>query len=63
MSVSLPTQPSRVLVAIDEICERFEDRWQGGAAPRLEDQLPADWPTEERAVLAGYLLRIELEYR
>ncbi|HKB05495.1 MAG TPA: protein kinase, partial [Gemmataceae bacterium] len=46
----------------DRLCDRFEDIWRAGAAPRIEDLLP-EVPADERPALFVALLRVELERR
>jgi tetratricopeptide (TPR) repeat protein/Leucine-rich repeat (LRR) protein/tRNA A-37 threonylcarbamoyl transferase component Bud32 len=47
---------------IDEACDRFEDAWQAGERPRLEEYLEGAEGPEREARLRG-LLRLELLYR
>jgi serine/threonine protein kinase len=49
---------------VDRICDRFEDDWLDGRAPRIEDVLAA-CPTSpsQRAVLLAELLKLERELR
>jgi hypothetical protein len=47
---------------INAICDRFEQAWQGGLRPRLEDYL-AEAPEPERAALLRELLPLEADYR
>jgi tetratricopeptide (TPR) repeat protein len=51
-----------VLGRIDEACDRFEDAWQAGHRPRLEDYLGGAVGPELAARLRR-LLRVELDYR
>lgn len=50
-------------LAIDEICERFEDALRAGLTPQLEDFVPADWLAQDRSQLVEDLLSIEIEFR
>src|SRR5439155_997558 len=43
-------------------CERFEEAWENGERPRIEDYL-AVIPEEKRPGLLGHLLQIEQERR
>lgn len=59
-------QPNRAIEleamrAIDAACDRFEQAWQSGKTPRLEDFLH-EVPASARAELLGELLAVELEY-
>ncbi len=56
-TVSLSTQRR-----IDEVCLAFEDAWQAGARPSLED-LIAESPPSDQAPLLRELLVLELHYR
>jgi hypothetical protein len=47
---------------LDETCDRFEDAWQSGQRPRLEDFLTAV-EEQERPILFRRLLDVELTYR
>jgi serine/threonine protein kinase/formylglycine-generating enzyme required for sulfatase activity len=47
---------------IEEICTRFEDAWQAGQRPPIEDYL-AEMPEPERPRLFPELLKLELAYR
>ena len=47
---------------VEHICQRFEDAWQAGGAPRLEDFLEQA-PAADRDALLRDLLRLELSYR
>lgn len=47
---------------IDAICLLFEENWQAGQRPGLEDFL-ADVPPAEQATLLQELLRLEIHYR
>jgi len=53
----------RRLLAIDEICERFEDELRRGAGPRIEAAIAADWRGDDRTELLTYLLQVEVEHR
>jgi hypothetical protein len=46
----------------DRLCDRFEDGWRAGAAPRIEDFLGA-MPEPGRPALFRELLGLELSYR
>ncbi|HVS36488.1 MAG TPA: protein kinase [Gemmataceae bacterium] len=46
---------------IEESVDRFEEGWQAGQGPAIEDHLPAD--SEVRAALLVELVHVELEYR
>ncbi len=47
---------------LEEACCRFEEAWQAGRRPRLEDFL-TDAEGPEREALLRELLRLELHYR
>jgi WD40 repeat protein/serine/threonine protein kinase len=47
---------------VDQVCDRFEEAWLAGARPRIESFLNEVSATG-RPVLAGELLRVELEHR
>ena len=51
------------LLAIDDICERFEDALRGGEPARLEDHLLPSWNQTDQAQLFSYLLPIEIDFR
>jgi formylglycine-generating enzyme required for sulfatase activity/tetratricopeptide (TPR) repeat protein len=53
--------PSRV-GGIDGICDRFEDAWQAGQRPQIEDYL-SDTPEPLRSLLLRELLKLDLVYR
>lgn len=49
---------------VGEICDQFDDRWQAGGNPRVEDVLPPE--AEDRGalmVMLRELLAIDMEYR
>jgi tRNA A-37 threonylcarbamoyl transferase component Bud32 len=49
---------------VDRICDRFEDDWLAGLAPRIEDVLDAlPVPASQQAVLLAELLKLERELR
>ncbi len=49
---------------VDEICDRFEELWEGGTEPRIEEFLDAcELPGSRRAALLCELLKIERELR
>jgi serine/threonine protein kinase len=56
------TLPPDLRDAIGSACESFERAWKEGGRPVIEDRLVAV-PEAARPLLAGELLRIELEYR
>jgi serine/threonine protein kinase len=47
---------------LDRVCDRFEEAWEAGGQPRIEDFLP-DVPEPGRALLLRELLALELEFR
>lgn len=47
----------------DELVERFEEAWQQGIPPSLEQFLPSAGPPEVRRAILLELLPIDLEYR
>jgi hypothetical protein len=47
---------------LDAVCDRFEDAWQAGQAPRIEDYL-AGWKAADRVALLRELVALELECR
>jgi serine/threonine-protein kinase len=47
---------------IDPVCQSFEEAWQAGQRPRIEDYLGAT-PEPARSALLRMLLKQELEYR
>jgi serine/threonine protein kinase len=54
--------PATAALAVDRICSAFEDAWQAGRRPRLEDFLRGADATA-RGALLGELLRVDLAYR
>src|ERR1700682_5511440 len=65
MNESLPQENTAALSAlqrIDGFCDQFEEAWQKGEHPRIEDYL-AKAPKTERAALLRQLLKVELELR
>jgi tRNA A-37 threonylcarbamoyl transferase component Bud32 len=50
------------LQRIDGVCERFEDAWQAGQRPRIEDYL-GDTAGPERARLLRELIALDIDYR
>src|SRR5262245_54603819 len=51
-----------ILKQVDEVCERFEQAWQSGSVPQIEQFLVAA-NEEVRRPLFEQLLRLEHEYR
>jgi serine/threonine protein kinase len=51
-----------LLARVDAVCLRFEDRWQAGERPAVEEFL-AQVPEADRAELLGELLLLEWSYR
>src|SRR5262249_1472724 len=51
-----------VLHRIDVLCDQFEDAWQKGKKPRIEDYL-TQVPEAERSTLLRHLMKVELELR
>ena len=47
---------------IEGICDRFEDAWQAGQRPQIENYL-GEVPERERPGLWRELLQLELDYR
>ncbi len=57
-----PILPSSAAVArIEETVDRFEEAWQNGGRPTIDDHLPADG--EVRVALLVELAHVDLEYR
>jgi serine/threonine protein kinase/tetratricopeptide (TPR) repeat protein len=57
-----PSLPPGLAVRINPVCDRFEEQWLAGAAPRLEEFLAlVDEP--DRPALLRELLDLELHYR
>lgn len=54
---------SHQLLAIDEICERFEVALRDGQAPRLEEYLNEAGGDLEQEQLFAHLLSVEIDYR
>jgi tetratricopeptide (TPR) repeat protein len=54
--------PLSVLQRLAQACDRFEDAWQAGARPRIEDFL-GDSSGAERTALLRHLLGVELHHR
>jgi serine/threonine protein kinase len=50
------------LQRIDEICDRFEEAWQTGQRPRLDDYL-GDTSECERSALVRELIALDIDYR
>lgn len=64
METATPNDVSRKkLLAIDAICEDFENALRGNAAPRLADALPSSWSEVDRSQLFEYLLKVEVDFR
>jgi serine/threonine protein kinase/Tfp pilus assembly protein PilF len=49
--------------ALEPVCDRFEDAWQSGVEPRLEDYLAADMPQALRPALLRELILLDIDYR
>ena len=47
---------------VDRLCDAFEDAWQAGQQPRIEDYL-GDASGEERDQLLRWLILLEIDYR
>jgi hypothetical protein len=60
--LSPPRIPSDIQRQIDACCQRFEQAWQCGAAPRMEDFLHT-LPQAGRDQLLRDLAILELHYR
>jgi hypothetical protein len=43
------------------VLRQFEDRWQAGPPPRIEDFLPADGAARSRLLIE--LIHLDFEYR
>src|SRR5947209_19708144 len=56
-----PARPEETGGRYESLYKRFDDAWQRGEEPRLDDYLPVD-PGERQAVLAE-LVQMDLEYR
>jgi serine/threonine-protein kinase len=57
-----PTLPLPSLERIDRVCLAFEDAWQAGQRPRVEEYC-AGTLEPERSAMLRHLLLLELEYR
>jgi formylglycine-generating enzyme required for sulfatase activity/tRNA A-37 threonylcarbamoyl transferase component Bud32/mono/diheme cytochrome c family protein len=57
-----PSPPLDLARDIDRVSDRFEDAWNAGARPRIEDFLEGI-AIEQRGFFLRELLRIEIEYR
>ena len=47
---------------VDRLLERFEQAWQGGPVPRIEDFVPADWSQSARHQVLEELIKIDLDH-
>ena len=56
------TMPSDAARRIDALCDRYEEAWLAGQAPRIEDYL-GDLPDPQRSALRAELLLLEQVYR
>lgn len=54
--------PPEIHQKLDHLCDRFEDAWQAGQSPGLDDFL-RDGPADAQTELFEQLLRLELDYR
>jgi serine/threonine-protein kinase len=54
--------PSTAAGRVDQVCHRFEDAWQAGQEPRLEDYL-TQVPESDRPALRAELALLERHYR
>jgi WD40 repeat protein len=54
-------RPLELAQWVDEVCERFEEAWQSGATPRLEDYL-GEAAEPQRTDLLHELILLEVEY-
>ena len=61
-SRSEPSRPLSLNLRINEACDRFEQAWQAGQRPQVEDYLGAA-PERGRPALLRELLSLELAYR
>src|SRR5262245_36925793 len=57
----MPMEPAQER-RIDQVCDDFEDAWQRGQRPRIDDFLQRVDIAEQPALFAD-LLRMEIEYR
>jgi WD40 repeat protein len=57
-----PWPPLSLLQRVDEVSDRFEDAWEAGQQPRIEEYL-AEIPEPGRPALLRELLALELRYR
>lgn len=55
--------PIAALERIDVACAAFEQQWQAGEPPAIEQALAGDMPADERAVLLAELLALDVDYR
>src|SRR5262245_14176209 len=56
------TLPLSAAQWINEVCNRFEQAWQAGQRPRIEDYL-VDAPESRRTALLRELLALEIDCR
>ena len=64
MSESKPTDPRSLMLRIDDVCERFEDDWKSGRAPKLREVINGlDASDEEVPEFFHELFLLELELR
>ncbi|HEY7427717.1 MAG TPA: protein kinase [Gemmataceae bacterium] len=61
LTVDDPLSPS-ALQRIDALCERFENAWQAGQRPRLDDYL-SEVAESERSHLLRELIALDIDYR
>lgn len=57
-----PAEGDDSLADVDRRCDAFEDAWQQGQRPRIEDYL-ADASGEERDALLRWLIPLDVKYR
>lgn len=55
--------PIAALERIDVACAAFEQQWQAGEPPAIEQALAGDMPDDERAVLLAELIALDVDYR
>jgi hypothetical protein len=65
MSDALPSERDSLPLAsdaVDAVCGRFKDAWEGGPRPRIQDHLIAI-PQTDRPLLLRELIMLDLYYR
>lgn len=63
MSIRQKKLPIAALERIDDLCAGFEQQWQTGDPPTIENLLTEDLPPNERDVLLAELIVLDIDYR